>query len=131
MFCVCKDSCLNKYWCVWAQWVRSHAIHWRTCIWSMTTSRIGFWTWIWSWRDWTSAGIGLLISMLKKLNWFHLTGQIALVLLMWEWMGLFLWENHLLRCWGWLALLNWIGGLALSLLLKPLPTRKLEFWFVL
>ena len=39
-------------------------------------------------------------------------------------------ENHLLRCWGWLSLLNWIGALTLSLLLK-LPPRKLKTWFVL
>ena len=34
-------------------------------------------------------------------------------------------ENHLLRCWGSPFLLNWIGVLTLSLLLK-LPPRKLE-----
>ena len=45
-------------------------------------------------------------------------------------MGLFLRKKHLLRCWGWLSLLNWIGALTLSLLLK-LPLRKLEPWFVL
>ena len=38
--------------------------------------------------------------MLEKLNWFHLTGLITLVLLMWKWMGLLLLKNHLLRCWG-------------------------------
>ena len=31
---------------------------------------------------WTRVGGGLLISMLQKLNWFHLTGLITLVLLM-------------------------------------------------
>ena len=76
--------------------------------------------------DWGS----LLISMLEKLNWFHLTGLITLVLLMWKWMGLFLRKNHLLRCWGWPSLLNWIEALILSLLLKLLP-RKLELWFIL
>ena len=65
------------------------------------------------------------ISMLRKFNWFHLTGLITLVLLMWKWMGLFLRKNHLLRCWDWPSLLNWIGVLTLSLLLK-LPPRKLE-----
>ena len=40
-------------------------------------------------------------------------------------MGLFLRKNHLLRCWGGPSLLNWIGVLTLSLLLK-LPQRKLE-----
>ena len=60
---------------------------------------------------WTGTGSGLLISMLEKLNWFCLTGLITLVLLMWKWMGLFLRKNHLLRCWGWLSFLNWIGAL--------------------
>ena len=44
---------------------------------------------------------------------------------MWKWMGLFLRKNHLLRCWGWLSLLNWIRALTLSRLLKVHP-RKLE-----
>ena len=68
--------------------------------------------------------------MLEKLNWFNLTGLITLVLLIWKWMGLFLRKNHLLKCWGWLSLQNWIRVLTLSLLLKVLP-RKLERWFVL
>ena len=46
-----------------------------------------------------------------KLNWFCVTDLITLVLLMWKWMGLFLSKNHLLRCWCWLSLLNWIGAL--------------------
>ena len=79
---------------------------------------------------WAGAWSGFLISVLEKLNWFNLTGLITLVLLMWKWMGLFLRKNHLWRCWGWLSLLNWIGALTLSLLLK-LPPRKLEPWFVL
>ena len=74
---------------------------------------------------WTEVRSGLLISMLGKLNWFCLTGLITMVLLMWKWMGLFLRKNHLLRCWVWPSLLNWIGVLTLSLLLK-LPPRKLE-----
>ena len=79
---------------------------------------------------WTGAGNGMLISMLKKFNWFCLIGLMALVLLMWKWMGLLLRKNDLLRCWGWFSLLNWIGDLILSLLLK-LPPRKLEPCFVL
>ena len=74
---------------------------------------------------WTGARSGLMISVLGKLSWFCLTGLITMVLLMWKWMGLFLRKNHLLRCWGWPSLLNWIGFLTLSLLLK-LPPRKLE-----
>ena len=51
-----------------------------------------------------------------------------LLLLMWKWMGLFLRKDHLLRCWG--CLLNWIGAIILSLLLK-LPPRQSEPWFIL
>ena len=50
----------------------------------------------------------------------------TLVLLMWKQMGLFLRKNHLLRCWVWLSLLNCIGALTLSLLLKLFP-RKLPW----
>ena len=49
---------------------------------------------------------------------------------MWKSMGLFLRKSHLLRCYGRLCLLNWIGAFTLSLLLK-LPPRKLESWFFL
>ena len=59
-----------------------------------------------------------------------MTALITLVLLMWKLLGLFLRKNNLLRCWGWLFLLNWIGAPTLSPLLK-LPPRKLEPWFVL
>ena len=72
---------------------------------------------------WTGVRSGWLISMLGKLSWFHLTGLMTLVLLMWKWMGLFLRKNHVLRCWGWPSFLNWIGAVTLSLLLK-LPLRK-------
>ena len=41
-------------------------------------------------------------------------------------MGLFLWKNYLLRCQDCPSLLNWIGVLTLSLLLKK-PPRKFEF----
>ena len=74
---------------------------------------------------WTGTG-----NDLEKLNWFCLTGLITLVQLIWKWVGLFLRKNHLWRCWGCLSLLNWIGALTLSLLLK-LPPRNLEPWFVL
>ena len=68
--------------------------------------------------------------MLEKLNWFHFTSLLTLVLLIWEWMGLFLRKNHFLRCWSWLFLLKWIGALTLTLLLK-LPPKKLEPGLVL
>ena len=48
---------------------------------------------------WTGLRSGLLISMLGKLSWFHLTGLITMVLLMQKYMSLFLRKNHLLRCW--------------------------------
>ena len=67
--------------------------------------------------------------MLEKLSWCFLTGLMTLMLLMWKWMGLFLRENHLLRCWGWLALLNCLGSYII--LLIKVPPRKLKPWFVL
>ena len=72
---------------------------------------------------WTGAGIGLLISMLWKLNSF--VRPVSLVLLMWKWMGLFLRKNHLSTCWGWRFLLNCIRTLTLFLFVK-LPLTKLE-----
>ena len=58
-------------------------------IWSLATTRIGFWIWIWSTRQSSLRGgggavNGLLISMLERLNWFCLNGLIKLVLLMWK-----------------------------------------------
>ena len=61
---------------------------------------------------------------------FRLSSLTTLVLLMWKWMGLFFRKNYRLRCWGWPSLLNWIGALTLSVLLK-LPLRKLEPQLVL
>ena len=73
---------------------------------------------------WTRAESGLLISVLQKLMWFHLTS-------LWKWMGLFLSQNNLLRCWDW-PLLTWIGALTLSLLRKLPPRNCLwEPWFIL
>ena len=74
---------------------------------------------------WTGVWSGWLISMLGRVSWFRLIGLITLVLLMWKWMDLFSRKNHLLICWGWPSLLNWIGFFTLSLLLK-LPPSKLE-----
>ena len=73
---------------------------------------------IWSTRHWIGARNGFLISVVGKLNWFHLTGLMILVLMMWKWIGLFLRKNNLLRCWSWISLLDWIGALTVSLLLK-------------
>ena len=44
--------------------------------------------------------------------------------------GSVLGENHLLKYWGWIFLINRTRTLALSILLKP-PPRNLEPWFVL
>ena len=44
-------------------------------------------------------------------NMFCLTGLITLVQLTWKLIGLFLRKNHILRCWGCLSPLNWIGTL--------------------
>ena len=79
---------------------------------------------------WTGAEGGLLTSVLEKVNLFHLTGLIAVVLLMCRWMVPFWKKIHLVRYWGCLSLLSWVGALTLSLLLK-LPPRKLEALFVL
>ena len=94
----------------------------------MAATSIGLWTWIWSTRH---CGVRKEVAlMLNKVNWLRLTGIITLVLLIWKWVGLFLRKNHLLRCWVWVSLLNWVGALTLSLLVK-LPPKKLEPWFVL
>ena len=76
-------------------------------------------------RLWTELGICLLISISEKLNLFRLTSQITLVLLMRKWIGMFLKENHLVRCWTCLSLLNRVEAPALSLLLKPPPKKMI------
>ena len=69
---------------------------------------------IWNWllnlnliyeKLWTWAGMDFLISMLKKRNWFRLTGLITLVLLMQKRMGLIFLD----ACVDFL--LNWIEAL--------------------
>ena len=50
---------------------------------------------------------------------------ITLVLLMWKWMGPFLRKNHLLRCWGLVCPLNWIGGSYIMSVAKT-ATKKTE-----
>ena len=75
---------------------------------------------------WTGPVSSLLISMLEKLNWFCLIALIPLVLLTWKKMGVTSKKNHLLRCWGWLFFVNWIGALTLNL-----APRKLKPCFIL
>ena len=50
---------------------------------------------------------------------------------MWKWISLFLRKNHLLRCWGWLSALNWIGALLLKLLPQKIIAliRSMKFLF--
>ena len=55
---------------------------------------------------WTRPGKDLLILMQEILNWFHLTSLITHVLLMLEWLVLFLRKNHLFKCWGWFSFPN-------------------------
>ena len=74
---------------------------------------------------WNGERSGLLNSIQEKRSLFYL----ALMLLMWKWMGVFLRKSNILKFWDFLCLLNWIGGLKLFLLLKLLP-RKLESLFV-
>ena len=101
-----------------------------SCIWSVVTIRIGFWTLIWSTR---------LCGLVQEVScwfecWKNATGffdqfnNIGAIDV--KRISLFLRKNYLLRCWGWLSLLNWIEALTFILLLK-LPSRKLEPWFVL
>ena len=82
-----------------------------------------------SWKQWLGQEADCWFQCWKNSTFFCLTGLITLVLLMWEWMDLFLRKNHLLRCWDWLSLPNWFGALTLSLLLK-LASRKLELVFL-
>ena len=72
---------------------------------------------------WTGVGSCLLISMLEKLNLLHLVSIITLVLLFENWWVCSWLKNHILRCCIWLSLLNWMGALTLSPLLK-LPRKK-------
>ena len=77
---------------------------------------------------WTGAGSGLLISMLENLtSLFDQSKNSGAVNVKMD--GSVLEKKHLLRCWGWLSLLNWIVALTWSLLLK-LPPKKLEPWFI-
>ena len=71
---------------------------------------------------WTGAGKGLFISILEKINLFHLTSNADAIDVKMDGSVL---KNHLLRYWYCLSLLNWIRTLILSLLLK-LPLKKIE-----
>ena len=63
--------------------------------------------------------------LLLSFDWSNKTSPVDVKIV-----GSVLEEKPSLRCWGWHSLLNWIGALILSLLLK-LPLWKLEPWLVL
>ena len=76
-------------------------------IWSVATTRIDFWTWIWSARH---CGLGQQVAcwfQCWKNIWFRLTGLVTLVLLLWTLMG-YLLEEKSFKMLG-LLLLFWIG----------------------
>ena len=83
-------------------------------IWSVATTRTGFWIW-------TARHCGWPVS-------FQLTSLKTLVLLIWKWIGLE--EKSSFTILGLTLLLNWIWALTFSLLLK-LPPIKLEPLFIL
>ena len=95
--------------------------------WSVAATRDGFWAWIWSTRHWTGTGSGLLISMLKKFVSFDQSNNTSAIDV--KMVGSFLEGKSSFKMLRYFFVLNWIGALTLSLLLK-LPTRKLELWFV-
>ena len=64
-------------------------------------------------------------TQLVSFDWSRNTGAVDVKVV-----GSVLEKKSSLRYWGWVSILNWIGALTLSRLLK-LPPRKLEPWFVL
>ena len=64
---------------------------------------------------WLGQEVGCCFQFWEKVNLFRLTNVITLVLFKWKLMGLFLKKNHLLRRWGCLFLLNWIGAYIISI----------------
>ena len=69
-------------------------------IWSVTATRIGFWTWIWPTRHCWLGRKCLVDFNAGKFQLVLFDRSKTLVLLMWKWMGLFLRKNQLLRCWS-------------------------------
>ena len=103
----CRCNSITLIFCHWniadylCWWYYSLLSVW-SIIWSVATTRIGFWIHNLICETlWTGAASGLLISKLEKLDWFCLTGIITLVLFMWKWIGAFLRKYHILRWWGW------------------------------
>ena len=80
----------------------------------MVTTRISFWRWVRSTRH---CGLGEEVAC-----WFHCWKSLvsfdrsnSTCPIDVNWMGLFLRKKHILRCWGWLSLLNWIGTYIVSI----------------
>ena len=100
-------------------------------IWSVVTTRIGSWTWIWSVRH---CGLGQKMASWfqcwKNSTYFFITGLITLVLLMWKKAESVFEEKSSVKMLEVDFLFSDGLGLLHYLLLK-LPPRKLEPWFVL
>ena len=79
--------------------------------------------------DWGTKWLADFSAERIQLAWFDLPNNTGAIDVKMD-VKISSWKNHLLRCLGWLSLLNWIGPLTLILLLKLTP-RKLEPWFVL
>ena len=99
-------------------------------IWSVATTRIGFWTWMWSTRlDWDRKWLADFNAGKTQLTSFDQSNKIVPDDVKTDG-SVLLWKNYLLKCWCCVSLLNQIRVLELSLLLK-LPSRKLELSFSL
>ena len=78
---------------------------------------------------WTGLEMTCWFQYWKKLNWFHLTGWITVVLSIWRWMGLICRKNDLLICWIFfffligLRVLHWLYYFGFITSLK-----KIEAW---
>ena len=99
--------------------------------WFAAISRIGlFQSWIWTTRH-CKRDRKWLVDFSAAKTWLVLIGSSNNCGSMdAKLMGMSLLRNHLLRCWDYLYLENWVRTLILSLLLK-LPPRKLEPWIIL
>ena len=94
-------------------------------IWSVATTRIAFWTWIWSTRHCGSGRKRLVDFNAGKTQLVSIDGSNNNDAIDMKMEDSFLSKNNISRRWWWLSLLNWIGALTLSLI--KLPPRK--SWF--
>ena len=99
-------------------------------IWSVATTKIGFWTWIYLWDilDW---GIKWLVDFnagKSELDSFDRSNNIGAIDVKMD--GSVLEEKSSFKMLWLIYLLNCIGALTLALLLK-LSRKRLEPWFIL